>query len=208
MKCHPTIKYSVGQLDNYPTGVQAVGIVSTLLWACATDIWGKRWLCGYYIAVTAVVSAIILLIPSTSTAGHFGAYYWAGSIYACQGTFFAWANDTLRHEPATYRAVIIGCMNFGGNMFQVWWPLIFFRADDAPKFTVSTPSSRCDGTSTDAIGQRGNSAMIGIGIAMAIWVTVMLYMERRLKNRQVIDAVESVDVVEESTSFDKTISKV
>lgn len=50
--------------------------------------------------------------------------------------------------------------------------------------------------------------MIGIGIAMAIWVTVMLYMERRLKKNQVIEAVESVDVVEENTSFDKTISKV
>lgn len=139
MKSHPTINYSVQQLNNYPTGVQAVGIVSTLLWACATDIWGKRWLCGYYIAVTAIASATIILAPGTSTAGHFGAYYWAGSIYACQGTFFAWANDTLRHEPATFRAVIIGCMNFGGNMFQAWWPLIFFRANDAPKFTVSYP---------------------------------------------------------------------
>lgn len=46
MKSHPTgKKYTVSQLNNYPTGVPAVGIVSTLFWATLTDFMGgKRYL--------------------------------------------------------------------------------------------------------------------------------------------------------------------
>jgi len=49
MKAHPTKKYTVSQLNNYPTGVPAVGIVSTLFWATLTDFWGGRRYLGKYI---------------------------------------------------------------------------------------------------------------------------------------------------------------
>lgn len=136
MQAHPTITYTVSQLNNYPTGVPAVGIVSTLLWATYTDIYGRRYITGFHNAVVGICTAAIILAPSTSTAGIFGAYYWAGTIYCCQATFFAWANDTMRGHPPALRAFVIGFMNFGGNSFQVWWPLIFYRADAAPMFKV------------------------------------------------------------------------
>lgn len=137
MKALPEQGYTVPQLNNYPTGVQAVGVTSTLIWALCTDIWGGRWISGYYVAITAICSATILLIPTAPIAAKFGAYYWAGSIYCIQATFFAWANDSMRSQSPTLRAVVIACMNFGGNLFQVWWPLIFYRTNDAPNFTVS-----------------------------------------------------------------------
>ena len=118
-----------------------MGIISTLLWALITDVIGKRWVSGYYVAITAICVGIILLIPSMSVAGQFAAFYWSGTIYCIQATFFAWANDTMRYEPVAFRAVVIACMNFGGNVFQAWWPLVFYRADDAPKFTVSNHNS-------------------------------------------------------------------
>ncbi|KAK7747575.1 hypothetical protein SLS62_009074 [Diatrype stigma] len=161
-------------LNNFPTGLQAVGIVSTLLWALGTDIFGGRWVSGYFVAVTAIGVGIILLVPNVSTTGQFAAYYWSGTIYCIQATFFAWANDSMRHQPPTLRAVIIACMNFSGNVFQAWWPLIFYRADDAPNFT------------------RGMWALVAIGALMAVWVTVMLYMERQhaKKHQDIIDALE------------------
>lgn len=128
----------MSQLNNYPTGLQAAGIISTLLWALCTDVFGKRWVSGYYVAATAMGAGIILLVPSTSITGQFAAFYWSGTIYCIQATFFAWANDSMRNQPPTLRAVIIACMNFGGNTFQAWWPLIFYRADNAPNFTVSS----------------------------------------------------------------------
>ncbi|QKX60329.1 uncharacterized protein TRUGW13939_07472 [Talaromyces rugulosus] len=75
MQALPDKNYSVSQLNNYPTGVQAVGIVSTLVWALGTDIWGGRWASGYYVAVTAIGNAVILITPSSTVAAKFGAYY-------------------------------------------------------------------------------------------------------------------------------------
>ncbi len=135
---------TVYQLNNYPTGLQAIGIVSTLMWAFGTDIFGRRWLSGYYVAITAICVGIILLVPDMPKSGQYAAYYWSGSIYCIQSTYFALANDSRRHQPPALRAVVIACMNFGGNVFQAWWPLVFYRANDAPNFTVSSNFCRCD----------------------------------------------------------------
>lgn len=136
MQGHPERGYTVVQINNWPTGVQAIGVVSMLTWAIATDIWGGRWVSGYYVAATCVGNAVIILVPSSTTAT-FAAYYWAGSIYCIQATFFSWANESMRNQSPSMRAAVLACMNSAGNCFQVWWPLIFYRADDAPEFTVS-----------------------------------------------------------------------
>lgn len=137
MKASPAEKYTVYQLNNYPTGVPAVGIVSTLFWATLTDyLGGKRYLVGYWIAITGIVTSAIILAPSTPVAGHFGAYYWAGSVYACQATFFAWANDAMRYEEDSLRSIVIASMNLGSNAVNAWWSIVFYSADMAPKFTV------------------------------------------------------------------------
>ncbi|KAH2225012.1 hypothetical protein KXV37_007631 [Aspergillus fumigatus] len=112
MKSHPTIKYSVAQLNNYPTGVPAVGIVSTLFWATLTDILhGKRYLVAYFIGITGVVTAALILTRFDSTPTVFGAYYWAGAVYACQATFFAWCNDAMRSQDARHRSVVLAIMS-------------------------------------------------------------------------------------------------
>jgi ACS family pantothenate transporter-like MFS transporter len=148
LKSHPTIKYTVTQLNNYPTGVPAVGIVSTLFWATLTDFLnGKRYLVGYFIAITGIVTSAMILsasrdpTSSSSTAVIFGAYYWAGAVYACQATFFAWCNDSMRHEDPMYRAVVLAGMNVGSNAVNAWWSLIFYGASMAPLFTVSQNQS-------------------------------------------------------------------
>lgn len=138
MKANPDKKYSVYQLNNYPTGVPAVGIVSTLFWATLTDfLGGKRYLVAYWIALTGIITSAIILAPGTGIGGHFAAYYWAGSVYACQATFFAWANDALRYEEDSLRAIVIASMNLGSNAVNAWWSIVFYSANFAPKFTVS-----------------------------------------------------------------------
>lgn len=74
-------------------------------------------------------------------------YYWAGSVYACQATFFAWANDALRHEEDALRAIVIASMNMGSNAVNAWWSIVFYGASFAPWFT------------------RGMWAMIGVSVA-------------------------------------------
>lgn len=77
--------YSVSQLNNYPTGVPAVGIVSTLFWATLTDFYGgKRYLVGYFIFIIGVVTSTMILTAGDNKTITFTAYYLAGTVYACQ----------------------------------------------------------------------------------------------------------------------------
>ncbi|KAI1739785.1 major facilitator superfamily domain-containing protein [Xylaria scruposa] len=168
MKSHPVHKYTVPQLNNYPTGVPAAGIVSTLFWATLTDFLnGKRYLVGYFIGVTGVVTSALILAashdsdPVASTPMVFGAYYWAGAVYACQATFFAWANDTLRYEEHMFRAIVLAGMNLGSNVINAWWTIVFYGASMAPWFT------------------RGMWAMIAVSIALVIWTAGLSYFTAR-----------------------------
>ncbi|KKK26298.1 putative MFS pantothenate transporter [Aspergillus rambellii] len=164
MKAHPTIKYSVSQLNDYPTGVPAVGIISTLFWATITDIFnGKRYLVGYFIGVTGIATSVLILTRFDSTPTVFGAYYWAGAVYACQATFFAWCNDAMRSQDARQRSVVIASMNMGNNAINAWWSIIFYSADLAPRFT------------------RGMWAMIGCSVALTLWTTVIVIQTYREK---------------------------
>ncbi|KAJ9626484.1 hypothetical protein H2203_004117, partial [Taxawa tesnikishii (nom. ined.)] len=185
MKAHTERRYTVTQLNNWPTGVPAVGIVSTLFWATLTDfLGGKRYLVGYWIGITGIVTSAMILAPSATTASTFAAYYWAGAVYACQATFFAWANDALRYEEDSLRAVVIASMNAFSNATNAWWSIIFYSANFAPRFT------------------RGMWAMIGCSIAMALWTAGLTYMVSRTEKKREQLAVE--EVVVEDGSKEKT----
>lgn len=147
MQEHPTNTYTVSQLNNYPTGVPAVGIVSTMFWATLTDfLGGKRYLVSYFIVVTGIATSTMVLIASedptslVSTRVTFAAYYWAGTVYACQATFFAWCNDTMRYEAPIFRGIVLAGMNMGSNAVAAWWNIVFYGASMAPWFTVSYTS--------------------------------------------------------------------
>ncbi|KAM0263700.1 hypothetical protein ACHAQJ_001013 [Trichoderma viride] len=178
LKSHPTHVYTVSQLNNYPTGVPAVGIVSTLFWATLTDFFnGKRYLVGYWIGITGIATSIMILVSShhptsaNSTTVTMTAYYLAGSVYACQATFFAWCNDSMRYEEHIFRAIVLAGMNLGNNAVNAWWSIIFYGADMAPWFT------------------RGMWAMIACCIALMIWTAVLSYIDRRNKKNLDVDEV-------------------
>lgn len=202
MKNHPTNSYTVSQLNNYPSGVPAVGIVSTLFWATLTDFFGgKRYLVGYWIALTNIATSIMILVASkhitspNSTRVIFAAYYWAGSVYACQATFFAWCNDAMRFEDGLYRGVVLAGMNLGSNAVNAWWSIILYGASHAPQFNVRVLSP--DNYSlqmTDNSVQRGMWAMIAVCIALAVWTTILTYTGYRAeKKRLVSDGHEEAD---------------
>lgn len=139
-----TFHYTKGQINNYNTGVAAVGIASTLFWATLTDfLGGKRYLVAYWIGLTGIATSIMLLVAGKSPLEAWSndtvmaAYYWAGSVYACQATFFAWCNDAMRYEDPVFRGVVLAGMNLGNNAVNAWWSIIFYSNDLAPWFTVS-----------------------------------------------------------------------
>ncbi|XDG00588.1 hypothetical protein ABKA04_000203 [Annulohypoxylon sp. FPYF3050] len=191
MKSHPTIKYSVSQLNNYPTGIPAVGIISTIFWATLTDFLnGKRYLVGYFIAITGIATSAMILAASKdptnpmSTSVVFAAYYWAGAVYACQATFFAWANDTLRYEEHMFRAVVLAGMNLGSNAVNAWWNIIFYGASMAPWFT------------------KGMWAMIAVSILLVIWTAALSYTTSKYEKMRKAELEQSYDTSDRKVSND------
>jgi len=182
-----TEKYSVAQLNNYPTGVPAVGIASTLFWATLTDfLGGKRYLVGFWIGMTGIVTSAMILNPNASTGSIFGAYYWAGTVYACQATFFAWANDAMRWEEDSLRAVVIASMNCGSNAVNAWWSILFYSANYAPRFT------------------KGMWAMIGTSIALVIWTSGLLHLTTKAEKKRVTEVEAEVG---DEKQFEATASR-
>ncbi|KAK3948158.1 major facilitator superfamily domain-containing protein [Pseudoneurospora amorphoporcata] len=170
----PEKKYTISQLNTYPTGVPAVGILSTLFFAFFTDLYPRhRSIVGYFIGVIGVLTPSLIL---AAQAGRFGppagnhatavvmaAYYLAGSVYACQATFFAWANDAMTRDgkEAVFRAVVLAGMNLGSNAVNAWWSIVFYGAGMAPWF------------------ERGMWAMVGTSVAVGGWTACLEVMERR-----------------------------
>ncbi|KAK0670088.1 major facilitator superfamily domain-containing protein [Cercophora samala] len=173
LKSHPTNKYTVQQLNDYPTGVPAVGIVSTLFFATLTDfVGGKRWIVGYFIGITGICTSVMILAAQyglvregSETAVVMAAYYWAGAVYACQATFFAWANDATRWRDPVFRSVVLAGMNLGSNAVNAWWSIVFYGASMAPWFT------------------RGMYAMIATSVALAVWTAGLSYTTRRQEHK-------------------------
>jgi len=129
---------------------------------------------GYWIGMTGVVTSALILAYPQNTTIHFAMYYWAGSVYACQATFFAWANDVLRYEEDSLRAVVIASMNMGSNAINAWWSIVFYGANFAPYFT------------------RGMWAMIAVSIAMGVWTALIVWMQVRTEKRRTIDNEQTV----------------
>lgn len=159
-------------------------IISTLFWATITDFYaGKRYIVGYYIGFVGIITSIMILAAGHKSSVEYAAYYWAGSVYACQATFFAWANDAMRFEDETFRGVVLASMNMFSGAVNAWWLLLFYSSDFAPFFT------------------KGMYAMIGTCIALVIWTTGLLYMtakaekERGLYRNDSMSEKRSVEAV-------------
>ncbi|RDX53677.1 MFS general substrate transporter [Lentinus brumalis] len=167
--------FTVPQINNYPSGATAFAIVSTLVCATWTDATPSRsrWPVLVYMSICCIIASAILLAPSSPLGARFFAWYLAGASYAGQATTFAWANQICADDHAA-RGVVLASMNMWNNVVNAWWPLVFYPATDAPRFT------------------KGLWAMIGTSIATLIVTWFVWYMERReTRSRQ--EQVEAAD---------------
>ncbi|KAI0736136.1 MFS general substrate transporter [Fomitopsis betulina] len=161
--------YTVPQVDYYPCGVTAVGIVSTLVCATWTDATRSRarWPVLVYMSVAVIIAAACILPWAGPTGLKFFAYceYLRSAlrcVYAGQATTFAWANQICADDDQE-RAVVLASMNMWNNVVNAWWQLVFYPATDAPRF------------------RKGMWAMIGTGLATLLVTFLVWFFERREK---------------------------
>ncbi|KAF8587874.1 MFS general substrate transporter [Ramaria rubella] len=156
--------YTVEQIDNYPSGLTAFGIASTLVCSSLTDSSRSRarWPVLVYFCICCIVSSICILVWRSPTGLKFFAWYLSGASYAGQATTFAWANQICADDDFE-RGIVLASMNMWNNVVNAWWPLVFYPATDAPKF------------------QKGMYAMIGVCIATLVVTWTVWWMEKREK---------------------------
>jgi len=154
--------YTVEEINYYPCGVTAVGIVSTLICATWTDSTRSRarWPVLVWMSIAVIIASICIVVWSSPLGLKFFAYYLAGASYSGQATTYAWANQICADDDQE-RAVVLASMNMWNNVVNAWWPLIFYPATDAPKF------------------RKGMWAMIGTSIATLLVTYLVWYMEQR-----------------------------
>lgn len=125
--------FSQVQINTYPLGIQAVGIVSNFLAAVHIDATGQRVPMGVLVCVLQLVSAILLLIPNLPFAGTFFAFYLSGTSYMVNPVSYGWANIICqRGGDDAVRSVILYSMNAASTCLYTFWGIILYPASDAP----------------------------------------------------------------------------
>jgi hypothetical protein len=121
------------QINTYPIGVQAVGILANMLAAWHMDATGQRVPMAILACLLQVVVGSMLLVKSLSFAGTFFAFYLAGTAYMVNPLIFGWANIILqRSGDDAVRSVTLYSMNIGSMVLWTFWGILFYSAADAP----------------------------------------------------------------------------
>lgn len=150
------------QINTYPLGIQAVGIVSNLAAAVYIDATGRRVPMGILACLLQLISAVILIIPSSPFSAMFFAFYCAGTSYIVNPLLFGWANVILqRGGDDALRSVILTSMNAASQILYTFWGIVLYPASDAPYWRN---------------GSIGMFVVIGCLLAM-LWV--VLWLDRR-----------------------------
>lgn len=121
------------QINTYPLGVQAVGIVSNMLAAWHMDATGTRVPMAVLAVLLQLICAIMLLVPALPFAGTFFAFYLSGTAYMVNPLIFGWASIILqRTGDDAVRSVTVYCMNVLSLTLYTFWGIVFYAADEAP----------------------------------------------------------------------------
>ncbi|KAF2815549.1 putative pantothenate transporter [Mytilinidion resinicola] len=126
-------RFSVYQINLFPTAGQAVGLVFTLGYAWISDGIGKRW----QVLVVPAVLNFVGMVTVASQPGY-GATFFGYLINAASWGFwpvlYAWAIEIM-HNDMEERAIVIGVAQTFGQAFIAWVPLLILDVGKyAPKF--------------------------------------------------------------------------
>ncbi|EAT81713.2 hypothetical protein SNOG_11214 [Parastagonospora nodorum SN15] len=127
LKASKNPKYSVGQINTYPTATNAVQVVTTLMYAWTSDsiLKGSRWpplIFGGCMNILCSTSLAIWDIPTK----------WKWACYILSG-FGGGLSGICTHDNEE-RAIVIASMNEMAYVVQAWLPLIVWQQVDAPQY--------------------------------------------------------------------------
>jgi len=117
----------------YPLGIQAVSIVSNIGAGYVIDITNRRLPMVILVGILQLLVAILLLVPTLSTAGTFFAFYLAGTSYMVNPIMYGWASVICqRGGDDASRSVILYIMSMVQSILYTFWGVALYPATDAP----------------------------------------------------------------------------
>ena len=179
-------QYSLSHRNNFPSGIFAVGVVSTML--SAVYLYkvarSRHWHVATFIAVIMCIVAIMIRANPIKPSVMFTAQYLGGVAYAGQAVFFAWANIVC-HDDLQERAIVLASMNMFSGAVNAWWSILFFAATTVPHF------------------EKGSYALLATSISsglVSVWI-------RKLQNRdssrkQKLSYIDANDMLDEDDDND------
>lgn len=173
--------YSLSNRNNFPSGIFAVGIVSTIGSALYLSYWrrAKHWHVAVILAVVMCVVAIMIRVRPLNAGIMFTAQYLGGIAYAGQAVFFAWANVEC-HQDLQERAIVLASMNMFSGAVNAWWSIVFFPATTTPYF------------------QKGSYALLATAIASAVVsIVIRKFQIRDSLQKQVLPYIDANDMLDD-----------
>lgn len=139
---HP--KYTISQINDYPTTTYAVQVVTTLMYAWSSDTIcnGARWppiVVGGLVSIVCFASLAVWNIP---IGWHWTCYILGGCSGGLSGLCMAWAHEICSDDNEE-RAIVVGSMNEMAYVLQAWLPLIVWQQVDAPQYRKGFITSAC-----------------------------------------------------------------
>ena len=137
-------KYTISQINVYPTTTYAVQIVSTLIYAWTSDsiLRGARWPAIVFGGVISIIAYSSLAVWDIPRAWHWACYIIAGCGGGLSGLCMAWAHEICTDDNEE-RAIVVGTMNELAYVFQAWLPLVVWQQIDAPRYHRGFVTSAC-----------------------------------------------------------------
>lgn len=137
-------KYSVGQINTYPLGIQAIQVVSTLVWAWWSDAMQLRWppiiVAGLWHMVVCIVLAATPLYTHITRRWVF--YYFTNIQGGLSGLILAWANELTGSDSEKRSFVVASCNTFA-YVFQAWLPIVIFPQVEQPRVLKGNIATAC-----------------------------------------------------------------
>jgi ACS family pantothenate transporter-like MFS transporter len=135
LKASKDPKYTVPQINAYPTATNAVQVLTTLIYAWTSDevLDGERWPPIIFGGAMNIITAASLAYWDIPDKWRWACYILAGCGGGLSGLCMAWAHEICSSDNEE-RALTIATMNEIAYVFQAWLPLIIWRQVEAPQY--------------------------------------------------------------------------
>lgn len=128
--------HTVYQINVWPTGQIAVGVVIQLLAGMLSDsplLGGRRWPFIVVMQALTLLGAIIIAFWDVPDTLKYFAYYIVYSAAGVPGPYFAWYSDLIPHDHEM-RGFVIAASNMFSYIMRIWWTNAVWRTIHAPRY--------------------------------------------------------------------------